>query len=484
MKGRLGKLFPILATLLTLAACSPAAAPGQGGKTGTHRLAHTAKKAGQEGRHQVDMTAKGITRDVKHIPGKAMHGAGQLGREGGHTLRRWRESAAARGRRRGLLIAGGPLVGGRPPLKVIGFVTTDNTKGPMGSPGLDYLAKTPQAVTYLAPLFYSVNADGSLTSHVTTGVEAFAKKYHIKLMPLVNNAGGNHAFLDNAQARHRAIRNIVAAVKNRGFDGVSIDFQLLPGSARVPLNTFMDELFGRLHPLHKVITVNIIPTEAQTGEHGAYDEHTLARYSDQLVLMTYDRHDNSSAPGPVSPHDWVVAAVEHAIHEGVAPNKIYLGVNTYGYDWNTTTGAAMTVPLRSAKTNPHVRWDAAVKEAHSTYRSRSGLHVTWFGNDRSLRDKIAIARRFHLYGLAIWKVGYEDRTFWKTLIADNGNAQLGTAAAQRRVRPPWPGRPASPPRTPMVPLTRSRTVPANMLPRHHQAPRPLGQPPAKPAPRP
>jgi hypothetical protein len=340
VKGSLRILVAALGVVAILAGCSPAAQPKGHHKgnmaSSVKKAAHSAKTAGKHGKKAVGSAARSITKGTKRLPAKAKHGAKKLAKEGKHTAAKfgvgpnklgWKGHGGSVAGKGGLMALGG--TGAPAGLKVIGFVTSDNTQGPNGSPGLDLLAKTPQAVTYLSPLFYSVNADGSITSHYVAGVVSFARSHGIKVMPLVNNANTNHAFLENPTARKTAVANLVSIITSKNFDGVSIDFQGLPSTSRIPLDIFMDELSARLHPLGKTITINLIPTEAQTGEHGAYDEHTLARYSDQLILMTYDRHDDSSAPGPVSPHRWVVQALEHAIRrEGVPPQKIYLGVNT------------------------------------------------------------------------------------------------------------------------------------------------------------
>ncbi len=243
-------------------------------------------------------------------------------------------------------------------------------------------------------------------------------------MPLINNQNTNDQFLQTEQTRLAAENAIVAAVKRQGFAGVSIDFQGLKQSDRVPFNTFMDSLSARLRPAGKILTVNIIPTLSQAGQHGAYDEATLARYADQLILMTYDHHDNTSPPGPISPHAWVVNAVKHALQQGVPAHKIYLGVNTYGYNWNTSTKSATTIPAKQAATiKPGATtFNAATKEANVQYTAAGDTHVIWYGNTKSMVDKVNIAKKMGLHGLAIWEVGMEQPNFWTSLEKLNGTA--------------------------------------------------------------
>lgn len=302
--------------------------------------------------------------------------------------------------------------------EVLAFYNPRETTGPKGqSTGLNSLSTEPQAVTSISPLWYGVTPTGSLVSHVDSKTESFARAHHIKLMPLVRNQNGNETFLLNTKARDAAVANITKLVKSKGYVGVNIDFELLKSPARVPLEEFMDTLSHNLRPYGKKVTVDVIPTESQIGKHGAYNEAALARYSDAIVLMTYDHHSQSSPPGPVAPHTWVVAAVKHALQSGVPANKIILGVNDYGYDWNLGTHKAITMPEKTAlKLSGAHTFDRSVKEAHVTYRDSHGnTHEVWYGNSRSLADRINIARQYKLKGIAIWRVGFEAPSYWHHL---------------------------------------------------------------------
>ncbi len=135
--------------------------------------------------------------------------------------------------------------------------------------------------------------------------------------------------------------------------------------------------------------------------------------------MTYDNHNNSTPPGPVAPLPWVRAAVKTAIKQGVPPNRIALGLATYGYDWSST-GVA-TMPLknvllleRNLKITPV--WDSVAQEAHFTYTDSKGVtHTVWYQGQRGLASRISLAEKNKLWGVAIWRVGYEDQAYWGTL---------------------------------------------------------------------
>jgi spore germination protein YaaH len=311
------------------------------------------------------------------------------------------------------------------PLKVIGFFTEDASKK-----GLVAIGRDPKALSDLSPWWYTLNSDGSVKDMSTAATRAWSSSHHVPIVPLVTN-GGQYTVLEDNTAMHTAIQNLVSLVQKNNYDGLNIDFQGLPFQARSGLNAFVDELASQLHGMNKTVAVDIIPTQAQTGAHGAYDEVSLSHYADQLILMTYDRHDNTSSPGPVSPHNWVVSAVKHALAEGVPASKIVLGVNSYGYDWNLTTGKGSTVGQAQASAMPPSKktYSHATKETKVTFTKNGVKHVIYYGGRKALADKIAIAKQYKLAGIAIWKVGYENQGFWQELLSTNGNAASGTSTS-------------------------------------------------------
>ncbi len=339
-------------------------------------------------------------------------GAFYFGRKGrmGSPATRMGSTAASRIR----TAAGGTTQG---PLHVIGFFTEDASAS-----GLTALGRDPKALSYLSPWWYTLQSDGSVKDSSTAATRSWVKSHNVPVMPLVTN-GGQSAVLTNNSAMKTAISNLVSLVDKNNYAGLNVDFQLLPSTARSGLNAFVDDLASQLHAKSKIVSVDIIPTAAQTGAGGAYDEVTLAHYADQLVLMTYDHHDDSSKAGPVSPHAWVVSSLQHALNSGVPAGKIFLGVNDYGYDWTTSGGKGVTIPQKVATVLQGTKtYDPTTTETKVTYTKNGQQHTVYYGGRQALADKVAIARKYKLYGIAIWKVGYENKAYWDELIKVNGDA--------------------------------------------------------------
>lgn len=297
----------------------------------------------------------------------------------------------------------------------------------------------PQLLSEVAPFWYSVLKDGSVKEMPNPTTLSWVTKNKIPLMPLFNNAKAQYDVLLTPGIRSTAAKNIAQLVLKNGYDGASVDFQGLPDKAtvRTGLDAFVTTLAGDLHSHGKRLTVNLIPTAQATASNGAYDESVLAKNADQIILMAYDKHASGSVAGPVAPMPWVRSAVHEALARGVKPGQIYLGVANYGYDWVRGSTKATTVGYAKVKAmHATPVWDAASGEYHFTYTKGGTTHVVWYEGTRSLAQKVDLARTKSLYGIAIWRLGYEDTAYWKTL-----GTLIGT--------PPKSGRPKA-----MTPSTR------------------------------
>ncbi len=327
--------------------------------------------------------------------------------------------------------AGGTTTSTTTPLHVIGFFTEGASVK-----GLTQLGRDPKALSYLSPWWYTLQADGSIKDKSTPATRAWIKTHNLPVMPLVTN-GGQHAVLLSSSATTTAVQNLTNLVVKNNYAGINVDFQGLPSTTRSQLNAFVDDLAHQLHAHNKLVSVDIIPTQAQTGSGGAYDEVTLSHYADQIVLMTYDHHDDSSVPGPVSPHAWVLNSLQHTLKSGVPASKIVLGANDYGYDWNTTKKTAITIPQKVATTAPSSEksYDPTTKETKVTYTKNGDKHIAYYDGLKALADKVAMAKQYKLYGIAIWKVGYENHAFWQELIKVNGDAASLQAGATNATAP-------------------------------------------------
>jgi len=179
------------------------------------------------------------------------------------------------------------------------------------------------------PFWYSLHPSGELE-------DRGARAELVKVVPLVNNAKihPTAAFLSSAKAREQAIRRLVEVVEDWGYDGLHVDFELLPPEFRTEYTSFIAELRQALGP-GRHLSVAVFPkVDVHPEIHEVYDYTALAEICDFIVLMGYDRHWATAAPGPISPDGWIEANLKHALDDlGVPPGRLVLAVGAYGYDW-------------------------------------------------------------------------------------------------------------------------------------------------------
>ncbi len=287
------------------------------------------------------------------------------------------------------------------PLRVVGFWANDVTTP------LTALYKYPHAISEFSPFWYSVTASGSLKSHVDATILSQVTKAHIPVMPLVNDATGIQAFLPSKTTRTAAARAIADMVGTMHFQGVNIDFEPTHTHLRTELTAFMTELRDFL-PRTDKITMDVVPHSG-----GAYQYPQLEHEVNQFILMSYDEHADGSMAGPVAAMPWV-SNILARILKTVPASQIDLGIPVYGYTWPTGSTHAKTVPYNAVTPTMtlHAKWSGRYQE---TYAHFSG-HTAWWESLQGMNQKIALAKKDHLAGVALWHMGYTNNAVMQLLL--------------------------------------------------------------------
>ncbi|MDH7479134.1 MAG: glycosyl hydrolase family 18 protein [Syntrophomonadaceae bacterium] len=300
---------------------------------------------------------------------------------------------------------------------VLGFYNEDY---PGDGSSLESLRRHRQFLAGVAPFWYSIDQQGKVNYRGGERAEAIilAREAGMAVLGLFNNRGGTDRFLQDPWLRSVAVRGVLETVEAEGLDGVNIDFELLEPSSRQGLCEFMAELYPLLERRGKVVTISVSPKWLE-DEHAqewafAYDYARLAGLADYLVIMTYDQHGAWSGPGPVAARDWVERCVNFALGR-VPADKILLGVAGYGYDWGG--GSVRVVRAGEAdelarSVGAEVVRDRASGEQTFSYRWQGSEHRVWWEDAASAREKVMLARRRGLAGIALWRLGQEEEGLW------------------------------------------------------------------------
>ncbi len=225
--------------------------------------------------------------------------------------------------------------------------------------------------------------------------------------------------LNSKEARANFIGNVVSLARREGHHAVNLDFEFIPAEDKDAFNLFLAELSSALKRAQISLVVAVPAKDKEVPWHAAYDYAAIGKYADQVVLMAYDFHYRTGAPGPIAPYDWVTRVIAYT-RRFLPPHKIILGLGLYGYDWpEGKTAASLTFSQAEALAAKHgvvPVWDPVSCLPHFTYVDGAGVkHEVWYENQASLKAKLELAKNQWLAGISLWRLGMGFPEFWADL---------------------------------------------------------------------
>jgi spore germination protein YaaH len=216
--------------------------------------------------------------------------------------------------------------------------------------------------------------------------------------------------LRSAANRAHVVRSLAADVQTGGWDSVMIDLEALDAADAPGLTAFARELRTAVGDDVRLDIALSASTTAAGYARTGYDIRALRAPLDHLTLMAYDEHGpwEPDAPGPVGSLPWATKSAR-ALATLAPADQIVLGVAGYGYHWQGPRPAGQLSDdqarrrVRKAGTTP--TWNATAGEWTATLPSGE---VLWWSDARSLRERVALAERLGLTGVAVWSLDLSD----------------------------------------------------------------------------
>lgn len=299
---------------------------------------------------------------------------------------------------------------------------------------LPVLRERGNLMTAIAPAWFWVERDGRVLGEIDAAAMHAARVQGVRLLALVSNLRYDtatskeqvRAILNDPGLMKTLIGNIILLVERFGFDGINLDFEYVAPADRDKFSLFASMLGDQLRTRRRWFTISVAAKTADRdfahSFNGGFDYRALGRVADHLMLMAYDRHYAGGPPGPVAPLDWVHQVLTYA-GSRVHPARLVLGVNAYGYDWHSPGVRARAVVMRNvgawaAAREAQLFWDPVAHVPYARYSDAGGVErQAWLENSKSIGSKMDLVRYHGIAGLAWWRMGYEDESFWQVLEA-------------------------------------------------------------------
>jgi spore germination protein YaaH len=217
------------------------------------------------------------------------------------------------------------------------------------------------------------------------------------------------------------VKAIVALVQRQNYAGIDIDYEEMQSRDRQVFTEFSTELGAALHVHGKVLSVAVFPqtsAPARGQSDFAQDYAALGKVADQVRIMGYNFHWDTSPPGATAPIGWVRSVLTYAVSQMPA-SKVVLGIPLFGYDWPHGKAAAVVSWLQARRLwrqyHSAVRYDDARQAPYFTYTKGGSTHIVWFENAESSRAQFQAVKADGAAGVYLWMYGYEDPGTWASL---------------------------------------------------------------------
>jgi len=293
---------------------------------------------------------------------------------------------------------------------------------PFISPEL--LAEQLPYVSTLTPFTYGITAEGGLLplddEWMLEAARARGTRPVMHLSTLTEagqfDTGRAEFILTDYEAQGRLAAETLQTVLRKGFAGLDVDFEYLPGELAAAYAAFLGRLRQLLEPQGRFLWAALAP-KTNTRQRGLlYEGHDYAAVSaavDGVLLMTYEWGYTYGPPMAVAPIPNVRAVLDYAVTE-IPAEKIYLGVPNYGYDWplpfiRGETRAQSISNQRAIELavqhSAAIEYDETAQSPFFRYTDAGGAaHEVWFEDARSMDAKLRLVAEYGFRGAGFWNL--------------------------------------------------------------------------------
>ena len=306
-------------------------------------------------------------------------------------------------------------------------------------PGARAIDEHIDRIDVIVPDWFRLPGPGcTIEETIDDASRAWASRSDVRVVARLANLSGDAwakadagAMLRNPETRACVARSVAARAEALGARGINVDLESLAPADADGLVAFMGELRAALGS-NRLLTIDVTPDDP------AYDLSRLGAIADAVVLMAYDEHEETSAPGPIASPDWFGAVVDRALTR-VPRERLLVGVGSYCYDWSRTTppvvdalpyGAAME---RATAFSSLPVFHRATGGTTFTYDDKGAAHEVWCSDAAAVHNQLMMLRSRGLERWALWRAGSEDPSLWATVSAESSTQ---TAAALRTIPAP------------------------------------------------
>lgn len=292
-------------------------------------------------------------------------------------------------------------------------------------------------VTYLTPFTYGISAGGGLLPLEDDAMLSAARQrgtapvMHLSTLTESGQFDTQRAevVLTDFEVQDRLVAEVLQTVLRKGFAGLDVDFEYLPGELAEAYAAFLSRLQRLLHSRGLFVWAALAPKTSASQPGLLYEGHNYAAVgtaTDGVLLMTYEWGYIYGPPMAVAPLPNVRAVLDYAITE-IPAEKIFLGIPNYGYDWSLpfiqgVTRAQSISNQRAIELAVEygiaIQYDETAQSPFFHYTDAGGtVHEVWFEDARSMSAKLRLIAEYGFQGGGFWNLMRPFSQTWLVLDA-------------------------------------------------------------------
>ena len=264
------------------------------------------------------------------------------------------------------------------------------------------------AVTDLAYFGAGVNRTGRLT-----GVPDFNRIAHFQgRKHLVASCNGQalsyFALLEGRPERQALIGDLIRAAGP--YDGLQINFEYVPARSSEAYLSFLRELRAGLGD--RILSV-AIAARTRTLQNDVYDYGRVLPLVDRMLVMAYDEHWSTSAPGPIASMGWSQRVARYSL-ETIGTEKLIMGLPFYGRRWgNFTPNMAFIHSGIENIINEQDITEIQRDNSIPNFKYETTVSMTvYYEDEYSLATRMDMYKKMGVNAVGFWRLGQETPEFW------------------------------------------------------------------------
>ena len=286
-----------------------------------------------------------------------------------------------------------------------------------------------EGVNVLSPSFFYLEkgSDGKVSENVNQEGKDYVEWAHnngFKVWPMVSNNSyltTTEGILNDYTKRRKLEDEIIRVTEEYNIDGINLDFENMNKEDKDMYSRFVIELAPRLKDLGKTLTIDVTAPDGSETWSLCFDRDVLANVSDYIVFMAYDQYGTGgNKEGTTAGYNWVENNVNKFIgQEAVAKEKIILGIPLYTRLWKEDGGKITSKVVNIKDVDSTLpsdikkKWDEELKQNYVEYTDGSATYKMWIEDEKSIAEKIGLAKKYDLAGIAFWEKDREYDGFWQ-----------------------------------------------------------------------